>query len=163
MPCGSLAGHSIPHSVLPHRNQLRSNRVRIVFTSRTAMSLSGRGRGHSRSFVAADLDRAQNPGRPHPRTPIMQRLHADCGDNPDPDIQCQAMSHQNKKPLTSSARLDNKAKSRSCWHAVGKNPTRNNGNVRQFNMMLAFRDGFGGFFADGGRLAPSTDRCSVSR
>ena len=32
-------------------------------------------RGHSRSFVAVDSDRAQNSGRPRPRTPIMRRLH----------------------------------------------------------------------------------------
>jgi hypothetical protein len=47
----------------------------------------GRGRGRSRGFVAADPDRAQNLGRPQPRTPIMWRLHADLGDNPDPGIQ----------------------------------------------------------------------------
>ncbi len=46
--------------------------------------LPGRGRGHSRGFVAADLDRARNGGRPDPRTPIMRRLRADRGDNPDP-------------------------------------------------------------------------------
>ena len=71
-----------------------------------AVSLPGRGRGHSRGFVAADPDRAQNSGRPHPRTPIMRRLHADRGDNPDPGIQCQPMAHQIRS-LTSSARLDN--------------------------------------------------------
>jgi hypothetical protein len=32
-------------------------------------------RGHALSFVAADSDRAQNSGRPRPRTPIMRRLH----------------------------------------------------------------------------------------
>jgi transposase len=32
--------------------------------------------------AAADPDRAQNLGRPDPRTPIMRRLHADRGDNP---------------------------------------------------------------------------------
>ena len=55
---------------------------------RISMSLPGRGRGHSRGFVAADPDRAQNSGRPYPRTPIMRRLDADRGDNPAPGIQC---------------------------------------------------------------------------
>jgi transposase len=40
------------------------------------------------SMSAADPDRAQNSGRPHPRTPIMRRLDADRGDNPAPGIQC---------------------------------------------------------------------------
>jgi hypothetical protein len=51
------------------------------------MSLPGRGQGHSRGFVAANPDRAQNLGRPHPRMPIMRRLRADRGDNPDPGTQ----------------------------------------------------------------------------
>jgi hypothetical protein len=57
----------------------------------------GRGRGYSRGFVAADPDRAQNLGRPHPRTPIMWRLHADRGDNPTPGI-----STTSKRLLTSN-------------------------------------------------------------
>jgi len=66
------------------------------------MSLPRRGRGHSRGFVAADPDRARNLGRPHPRTPIMRRLHADRGDNPFP-----ANCATSKRLLTSDARLDN--------------------------------------------------------
>ena len=31
------------------------------------MSLAGGGRDYSRGFIAADPDRAQNPGSPHPR------------------------------------------------------------------------------------------------
>jgi hypothetical protein len=60
---------------------------------------------HSRSFVAADPDRVQNSGRPHPRTPIMRRLHADRGDNPDPGIGYNQRAA--KRSLTSDARLDN--------------------------------------------------------
>jgi hypothetical protein len=57
------------------------------------MSLPGRGRGHSRGFVAADPDRVQNLGRPHPRTPIMRQLN----------------QRASKKSLTGNVRLDNEA------------------------------------------------------
>jgi transposase len=53
--------------------------------------ISRRGDGQLQALLyeaaAVLLTRVRNPGRPHPRTPIMRRLHADRGDNPDPGIQ----------------------------------------------------------------------------
>ena len=74
----------------------------LVYKREAILSCSIFRQNHSRRFVAADLDRAQNPGRPHPRTPIIRRLHADRGDNPDPRT-----SAGSKRSLTTSARLDN--------------------------------------------------------
>ncbi len=82
--CGSQAHHSIPHSAPP---PYKSNSELTVFVRSSLVEPRCPCRDVGEVIPVGSLrPRVQNLGRPHLRTPIMRRLHADRGDNPDPGI-----------------------------------------------------------------------------